>query len=72
MKEYIMQETEEQITFGNVWRKYEPLCELIRCKDCKYSKWWYGNKYLCFLWQEDGINVFSDGFCNYGRRKEND
>ena len=36
MKEYIMQETEEMTTFGSVWKRYEPVAELVRCKDCKF------------------------------------
>ena len=43
--------------------------ELVRCKDCKHSEEWYGDKRRCFLWHESGIDVFEDGFCNYGKRK---
>ena len=46
--------------------------EIIRCKDCKHSEPWYGDKSRCFLWAEDGIGVFNDGFCSYARKKEND
>ena len=42
--------------------------EFIRCKDCKYSEYWYGNKRRCFLWHEIGIDVFEDGYCNYAER----
>ena len=44
--------------------------EVIRCKDCKHSEHWYRDKRRCFLWYEDGIDVFDDGFCNYAERKE--
>lgn len=44
--------------------------EVVRCKDCKYSEHWYRDKARCFLWNEDGIEIFEDGYCNYGRRKE--
>ena len=44
--------------------------EIVRCKDCKHSEQWYGDKRRCFLWQEDGIGVFNDGFCNYGELAE--
>ena len=48
MKEYIMHETEEMTTFGSVWKRYEPVAELIRCKDCKWrypdGNCDYGNK----------------------------
>ncbi len=37
MKEFVMQETEEMTTFGSVWKRYEPVAELVRCKDCKYA-----------------------------------
>ncbi len=43
--------------------------EIVRCKDCKNSEEWYGDKRRCFLWHESGIDVFEDGFCNYGKRK---
>ena len=42
--------------------------EIIRCKDCKHSEHWYRDKRRCFLWFEDGIDVFDDGFCNYAER----
>ena len=44
--------------------------QIVRCKDCKHSEPWYGDKNRCFLWHETGIDVFNDGFCNYGKRKE--
>ena len=43
---------------------------VIRCKDCKHSEPWYADKRRCFLWSEDGIDVFNDGFCNYAERRE--
>ena len=42
--------------------------EIIRCKDCKHSEFWYRDKRRCFLWHEEGIDVFDDGFCNYAER----
>lgn len=46
--------------------------QIVRCRDCKHSEHWYGNKQRCFLWNEDGIDVFEDGFCNYGKRRTDD
>ena len=43
--------------------------ELIRCKDCKNSEHWYRDRRRCFLWAEEGISVFDDGFCNYAERR---
>lgn len=43
--------------------------EVIRCKDCKHSEFWYRDKRRCFLWHEEGIDVFEDGFCNYAERR---
>ena len=43
--------------------------ERILCKDCKHSEHWYRDKRRCFLWAEDGIDVFDDGFCNYAERR---
>lgn len=44
--------------------------EIIRCKECKHSEHWYKDKRRCFLWAEDGIDVFDDGYCNYAEGKE--
>ncbi len=46
--------------------------EIIRCKDCKHSEHWYRDKQRCFLWAEDGIDVFEDGFCNYAERRNDE
>lgn len=43
--------------------------EIIYCKECKYCEHWYADKGRCFLWHEDGIDVFEDGFCNYAERR---
>lgn len=43
--------------------------EIIRCKECKHSEHWYRDKRRCFLWVEDGIDVFDDGFCNYADKR---
>ena len=43
--------------------------EIIRCKDCKHSEFWYRDKRRCFLWHKEGIDVFEDGFCNYAERR---
>lgn len=43
---------------------------VVHCHDCKHSEHWYGDKRRCFMWHEDGIDVFEDGFCNYGKRQE--
>lgn len=44
--------------------------EIIRCKDCKNSEHWYRDRRRCFLWSEDGVSVFDDGFCNYAERRQ--
>ena len=46
--------------------------EIIHCKDCKHSEHWYRDKARCFLWHEQGIDVFEDGYCSYAERKEGD
>lgn len=43
---------------------------VVRCKDCKNSEHWYRDRRRCFLWSEDGVSVFDDGFCNYAERKK--
>ena len=44
--------------------------DVVRCCECIHSEAWYADKRLCSLWDEDGIDVFNDGFCNYGTRGE--
>lgn len=46
------------------------LVEVVRCKDCKYRRPFYRDKGICDLWATDGIDVFDDGFCNYGERRD--
>ena len=46
--------------------------EIIHCKDCKNSEHWYRDRRRCFLWSEDGVSVFDDGFCNYAERRANE
>ena len=43
---------------------------VVLCRDCKHSEPWYADKLRCFLWHESGIDVFNDGFCNYGEERE--
>lgn len=47
----------------------EKFVRVVRCKNCEYAKHWYGDKARCFLWSENGIDVFEDGYCNYGKRR---
>ncbi len=44
--------------------------EVVRCKDCQYSRHWYRDRCLCDLWDENGIDSWDDGYCFYGKRKE--
>ena len=46
--------------------------EIIRCKYCTHSEHWYRDKRRCFLWSEEGISVFNDGFCNYAKRRQDE
>lgn len=69
MPEYIYEIEEvsdEAETFIGWIRRHST--ELIRCRDCKHSKPWYGDRRKCFLWSETGASVFDDGFCNYGEK----
>ena len=46
------------------------LAQVVRCRDCKHSQPWYGDKRLCYLWNDEyGHDVFEDGFCSYGERE---
>lgn len=45
---------------------------VVRCRECKFSQPWYADKSRCFLWHESGIDVFNDGYCSYGKRKEDE
>ena len=49
--------------------RVDDLRSVVLCRDCKHSELWYGDKSRCFLWHEDGIDVFNDGFCNYGEKR---
>ena len=44
--------------------------DIVHCGECKNADHWYKDKSLCFLWDDTGIDVFKDGFCNYGKKKE--
>ena len=44
--------------------------EIVHCGDCEYSEYWYRDKVRCFLWHESGIDVFEDGYCNYGKKRK--
>ena len=60
---------------SKIWQQVKDLptvdaVEVIRCKDCKNSDPWYADERRCFLWSENGISVFDDGFCNYAESKE--
>lgn len=65
----------EQAQFDKVYQigyeegKKDAQPEIIRCKDCKNSEHWYRDRRRCFLWSEDGVSVFDDGFCNYAERR---
>lgn len=52
--------------------KKEAQADIVRCKDCKNSEHWYRDRRRCFLWSEDGVSVFDDGFCNYAKRRTDD
>lgn len=76
MKEFIMQETEEMTTFGSVWKRYDPVSELVRCKDCKY---WSAERIIdfnkCRRWINVGVKNFAtigDWFCADGERRTDD
>lgn len=49
---------------------------VVRCKDCEYASYWYGNDslrnttYLCFLVEEEGVKMFANDFCSRGKRRE--
>ena len=79
MDSYKIVDTEQVYTNGTEmvpiyrmrqWFQHEP--EIVRCKDCKHSEFWYRDKRRCFLWHEEGIDVFEDGFCNYAERRTDD
>lgn len=46
------------------------LIEIVECKDCTHSKEWYRDRCLCYLWAEEGVSVFEDGYCSYGERRD--
>lgn len=50
--------------------KTADVIEVVRCKDCKNSSHWYGDRRRCSLWTDIGTVVFEDGYCNYGEKKD--
>lgn len=50
--------------------------EVVRCKDCEYASYWYGNDnlknttYLCLFAEDEGVKTFADDFCSRGKRRE--
>ena len=67
MKEFIMQESEEMTTFGSVWKKYEPVAELVRCKNCKYRESPDGYALFC---SKLGRMVDDNWYCGDGERRK--
>lgn len=59
----------DSVTFRTKHGKEVEFVKPVRCKDCVHAEHWYGDRGRCFLWHEDGIGVFEDGFCNYGKRR---
>ena len=52
--------------------------EVVRCKDCKYGEWKVSeldNKtkgYKCIIHAGLGIDFGDNGYCSYGKRKDNE
>lgn len=71
MAEYIYEiedyEIDESEIFIGYIRRHSP--ELIRCKDCKHSENWYGDRRLCFLLCETGASVFDRDYCSKAEKK---
>ena len=47
----------------------EDIVKVVRCKDCKNSSHWYGDRCRCNLWTDIGVAVFEDGYCSYGEKR---
>ena len=65
-----MQETEEMTTFGSVWKRYEPVAELVRCKDCLYGADFDIDvyPYVAYLCEKGYGSHTGDWFCADGER----
>lgn len=63
-REYIVPLSDDEAFYGFK----DVAAPLIRCKDCKHSEPWYRDRRRCFLWDEGGVSVWDDGFCNYAER----
>ena len=54
--------------------------KVVKCKDCKYAHYWYGNdtlgntKYLCHYIEYDKFypDVFADDFCSRGEKRNSE
>lgn len=60
----------DYLSFSDTAIPFVDAVPVVRCWECKHSKKWYADKSMCYLWHEDGIDVFNDGFCSYGKRKD--
>ena len=47
-------------------RRAKDLVQVVRCKDCKHRD----DNDMCFMHHDYGELVHLDGYCNYGKRKE--
>lgn len=71
MIEFIMRETEEMKTFGSVWKRYEPVAMLVRCKYCKfYQKPEYGFTKGDCTYGSVWYQTEEDGFCSKAKVKD--
>ena len=72
MHNIILEDGEDRRTFYEVIERQPTIdaVPVIRCKDCKHSHPWYADRRTCELWAETGVDVFNDGFCSYGERKD--
>ena len=55
------------------YRRFDPRGArrpVVLCRDCIHSAPRYADRSRCFLWRESGIDVFNDGFCIYGKKRE--
>ncbi len=49
----------------------EDIVNVVRCKDCKYFRLWYGASSTCTYWTEWwDMKTDPDGYCYHGEKKE--
>ena len=71
MSELIMKVTAERMTTGSIWKRFETVAELVRCKDCVYRTVDDGATQAECLLRLGYFPVKDEFYCADGKRRGN-